>query len=92
MADEKKPDAPAPLELVAVARGFAMGRMVEPGTTFLFSLVDRDGNPRKLPKWAKPASEIKPAPKPVLSVDTKPKDAQAAVKKKAGQFAGTELA
>lgn len=88
MADEKQPDKPAPIELVATERGFALGRMIEPGTKFLFSPVDRDGRPRKLPKWAVPADQVKPKKPPVLEVDTKPKDAQAAVRKKAGQLSG----
>lgn len=91
MADEKTVNPTAPITLVAVERGFAMGRMVEPGTKFLFSPVDRNGNPRKLPKWAKQPNEVKAKPPQVLEVDTKPKDAQAAVRKKAGQLAGSDL-
>ena len=40
------------IKLVAVERGFVLGRMVEPGAKFLFDTVTADGKPRKLPKWA----------------------------------------
>lgn len=85
MADEKTVD---PIQLVAVERGFAMGRMVEPGDKFLFAPLRDDGTVRKLPKWAAKVGDpvlVKPK-KP--NGDLKPKDAQAAVKAKAGQLAG----
>lgn len=91
--DNKQPDAPvpaAPITLVARERGFAMGRMVEPGTTFLFNPVGADGKPRKLPKWAVPAGTALAPKKPVVA-DLKPPDAQAAVRKKAGQLSGSDL-
>ena len=85
MADEKTVD---PIQLVAVERGFAMGRMLEPGEKFLFAPLRDDGTARKLPKWAVRAGDPALAkPKPVAG-DLKPKAAQAAVKVKAGQLAG----
>ncbi len=82
------PKSPEPITLVAVERGFAMGRMVEPGAKFLFNPVDSDGKPRKLPKWAvQPGDARLNKPKP-QAADLKPKAAQAAVKQKAGQLAG----
>ena len=88
MADDTQPVVP--ITLVAVERGFAMGRMIEPGTKFQFNPVGRDGGPRKLPKWARLESDPKPVPKPsAMGFDTKPKDAQAAVRRKAGQLTGT---
>lgn len=82
-------EAREPITLVAVETGFAMGRMVHPGESFLFNPVGRDGKERKLPKWAAlPADAKLKAPKPVGG-DLKPKDAQAAVKAKAGALSGT---
>lgn len=92
MADDKKADAVEPITLVAVERGFAMGRMVEPGTKFQFRPVRSDGSPRKLPKWAVEVEKAPPPKKAPTGFDTKPKDAQEAVKKKAGQLSGTDLA
>lgn len=86
MAEEKKPDEI--IELIAVERGFAMGRLVEPGTKFKFRVKDRHGKDRKIPKWAQPANEPLPKKATVLNGDLKPKDAQDAVKAKAGALAG----
>lgn len=88
MAEDKKPDVPDVIELVAIERGFILGRMVEPGKTFRFRTKDSAGNPRKLPKWAQPAGQ--PLPKRVTAKngDLKPKDAQEAVKAKAGALTG----
>lgn len=84
MADDKQPDV---VTLVAVERGFVLGRMVQPGQTFQFRTTRADGSPRKLPKWAQPAD--KPLPKkPAFTGDLKPKDAQVAVGKKRGELAG----
>lgn len=85
MADEKKPEI---IELVAVERGFAMGKLVEPGTKFKFRVLDRNGKERKLPKWAQPVGE--PLQKKVAAKngDLKPADAQAAVRAKAGALSG----
>lgn len=65
-----------PVEFVALRLGFVNGKMVQPGQKFMWS--------GKTPKWAKPASEnpVIPAEKP-MGGDTKPADAQAAVKRKA---------
>lgn len=68
--------ASVPVEMVAMKLAFYNGAMVHPGQTFMFT-------GKVLPKWAKPASEKPIVPKaPPLNGDTKPKDAQAAVKKK----------
>lgn len=86
-ADDKK--APEPITLVAIDRGFVLGHMVEPGESFRFNPVNADGSPRKLPKWAAPAGDPRLAkPKPRAAGDLKPKDAQAAVRRKAGQLTG----
>ena len=85
---EKKTE-PLPLvKLVAVSRGFYNGRMVEPGTKFEF-----DPNPRKeggpvqrLPKWAAEPGKAAPKKPAAMGYDTKPADAQAAVKAKAGEL------
>lgn len=80
MADDKTPE---PVTLVAVERGFAMGRMVEPGTQFMWRPVREDGSKRRMPKWAALPSDPRiNKPKPAAG-DLKPKDAQAAVRKKA---------
>lgn len=84
MADEKKPEI---IELVAVERGFAMGRLVEPGAKFKFRTHDRNGKERKLPKWAQPPDQPMPKRAQMKNGDLKPADAQAAVKAKAGQLA-----
>jgi hypothetical protein len=91
MADDKKTDEKVIL-LVAVERGFAMGRMVQPGETFRFRTVGDDGKPRKLPKWAQPADEPMPAKKLLKNGDLKPADAQAAVAQKAGILSGAKAA
>lgn len=89
MADDKKaPEAkPEVIELVAIERGFVLGKLVEPGRKFLFRTKREDGSTRKLPKWAQPAD--KPLPKKAVAQngDLKPVDAQAAVRTKAGQLA-----
>lgn len=76
MSDKPKFDG---VSLVAVSLGFYGGAMVHPGKAFSFT-----GN--KLPKWAKApaaAEEALSKPKRQASADTKPADAQAAVKAKA---------
>jgi hypothetical protein len=86
MADKKpeaQAEAPAPITLVAVKRGFAMGRMIEPGTSFLFAPLDRNGVARKLPKWAVLPADVPKAKPAEMPFDTKPADARAAAKKKA---------
>jgi hypothetical protein len=88
MADDKKAEAPDVIELVAVERGFAMGRLIEPGTKFKFRTKDRDGKTRKLPKWAQPADKPLPKKDAVKNGDLKPVDTQAAVRVKAGHLAG----
>jgi hypothetical protein len=88
MADDKKAE---PIELIAVERGFVMGRLIEPGRKFMFRPVNEDGTPRRLPKWAQLAD--KPLPKkPKHSGDLKPKDTQAAVRIKTGVDSGSDLA
>lgn len=81
MADQKEKESTV-VELVAVERGFVLGRMVEPGAKFLFDTVTADGKPRRLPKWAVKTGDprlSKPKPK---AGDLKPKETQAAVKGK----------
>lgn len=85
MDDAKKADDI--IELIAVERGFAMGRLVEPGTKFKFRAKDRNGKDRKIPKWAQPADKPLPKKAAVVNGDLKPKDAQDAVKAKAGALA-----
>jgi hypothetical protein len=85
MADEKKPDT---IELIAVERGFAMGKLVEPGRKFLFRVRDRNGKERKLPKWAQPANQPLPKKAALKNGDLKPQDAQDAVRAKSGALAG----
>lgn len=83
MANEKNP-ASTVVTLVAIERGFAKGRLIEPGKSFLFDTVGSEGKPRKLPKWAAPAGDPKLSkPKPIAG-DLKPKDAQQASKEKTG--------
>lgn len=84
-AETKKPADV--IELIAVERGFAMGRMLEPGTKFLFRTAGRDGKARKLPGWAQPSDQPLPK-KPATSPDLKPKGAQAAVMGKAAALTG----
>jgi hypothetical protein len=81
-------EAPEIIELVAVERGFAMGRLVEPGAKFKFRAKDANGKDRKIPKWAQLADKPMPQKVTVKNGDLKPADAQAAVKVKAGQLAG----
>ena len=90
MADEQTPE---PITRVAVDRGFAMGRLVHPGERFLFAPVDSNGKPRKLPKWAALPNDPKllNKPKPVFDGDLKPKAAQVAVRRKAGQASGQAI-
>jgi hypothetical protein len=83
MPDEKQPET---IKLVAVERGFAMGRMIHPGEKFDFARLDSKGNVRKLPKWAQLANI--PLPEKPKVADLKPKAAQDAVKTKRGQLAG----
>jgi hypothetical protein len=95
MADDKKHDdakQPDAIELVAVERGFVLGRMVEPGRKFMFRTKTEDGKPRKLPKWAQPADKPLPAKTLQQNGDLKPKDAQEAVAKKAGVLGGAKVA
>jgi hypothetical protein len=91
MADESKVDAKADadvIELVAVERGFAMGKLVEPGRKFMFRTKRADGSERKLPKWAKPADQPVATKATKRNGDLKPADAQKAVAAKAGALAG----
>jgi hypothetical protein len=78
------------IELVAIERGFLMNRMVHPGEVFRFRAKKADGSPRKLPKWA--ALKGTPIPPRPVAGDLKPKGAQKAVKAKAGQLSGNDLA
>lgn len=76
MSDKPKFDG---VSLVAVALGFYNGAMVPVGREFKFT-----GN--RLPKWAKDPAEAAAElakPKRQVSADTKPANAQAAVKAKA---------
>lgn len=70
--------------VVAVRAGFYGNAMRMPGKAFAFT-----GN--VLPKWAALAASAPPIepPKP-LNGDTKPKDAQAAVRKKAAGATGAD--
>lgn len=74
------------VQLVAVERGFMNGRLIEPGTSFSFTGA-------KAPKWAKPKEEARAAlaakASKVKAFDTKPKDAQSAMKQKAAEFTGS---
>lgn len=88
MADDKKAGLKVgdTVELVAVERGFRNGKLVEPGRKFQHTVTaDAKGAPR-LPKWAQLADKPLPAAKAPAG-DLKPKDAQDAVKAKAGQLA-----
>lgn len=92
-----------PIELVAVERGFVNGRLVHPGSTFLFDpnptdaggakrKVGPDGQ-RRIPKWAALPAEAAERMKPKRNAgDLKPKEAQEAVKSKAGALSGDALA
>lgn len=86
-----EPKTVEPIALVAMERGFAMGRMVHPGQEFLFNPVAEDGSKRKLPSWAAPKG-TPPKPAPRAAGDLKPKAAQDAVKAKAGQLSGADPA
>lgn len=88
MADDKKADVPDVIELVAVERGFAMGKLVEPGRKFMFRTKDRNGKDRKLPKWAQLADKPVVRKPEAKNGDLKPADTQAAVAGKRGQLAG----
>jgi hypothetical protein len=85
MADDKKDDV---IELVAVERGFSMGKLVEPGRKFMFRAKHADGTPRKLPKWAQLADQPVPKKAERKNGDLKPLDAQKAVAAKAGALSG----
>ena len=89
---DAKEDSRDPVSLIATERGFYSGSMVEPGEKFLFDpMVRGEGKPPlKLPKWAVPSGEYRPKPKRKEAFDTKPIAAQAAVRKKAAQAAGTD--
>jgi hypothetical protein len=93
MADDKKDDKqPEAIELVAVERGFILGKLVEPGRKFMFRTKGADGKPRKLPKWAQPADKPLPAKALLKNGDLKPADAQAAVAQKAGVLGAAKVA
>jgi len=88
MSDEKPTSTI--VKLFAKERGFVNGRMVEPGQSFEFDTVGADGKPRKTPKWADTVA--KPAKVKPVAGDLKPKDTQAAVKRKAEVISGSESA
>lgn len=90
MGDRMSEDKSTVIKLVAVERGFANGRMVEPGQSFEFDSVNADGKTRKLPKWATTAEKYKAKPKKPVAGDLKPKDVQAAVKQKASLLSGEQ--
>lgn len=73
-------DKSTTIKLIANARGFVNGRMVEPGQSFEFDTVGADGKSRKIPKWADTVA--KPVKVKPVGGDLKPKDTQAAVKVK----------
>lgn len=76
------------VDLVAVEQGFRNGRLVQPGTKFKYVVVKgKDGGPR-LPKWTQLAELPVPAKTERRNGDLKPADAQAAVKRKAGELGG----
>lgn len=76
--------------LVAVEQGFRNGRLVYPGAKFQFVVTKgKDGGPR-LPKWAQLAEQPVPAKAERRNGDLKPVDAQAAVRKKAGELGGEQ--
>jgi hypothetical protein len=75
MADEKAVD------LVAVDRGFYRGKLIEPGKKFTFY-----GD--KIPKWAAEPGKFVPKKPKALGADTRPKEAQLAVKAKAAGLTG----
>lgn len=80
-------DEPETHQLVAMERGFIGRRMVNRGEPFSYT-----GDPTEVP-WAKPAKDKLEVPKDKpLGGDTKPKEAQDAVKKKAASATGADLA
>lgn len=87
--EDKKAATPDVIELVAVERGFAMNRLLEPGTRFKFKAKDADGKDRKIPKWAQPADQPLTKKATPKNGDLKPADTQAAVRAKAGQLSGS---
>lgn len=85
MSDDVKAAEPETITLIAVERGFAMGKLVEPGTKFLFAKFDKAGKERNLPKWA--ALSVKDVPpKKAWNGDLRPVDAQKASKNKTGEL------
>jgi len=83
----KEQSTPSTIQLIAIERGFAAGRMVEPGTKFLFNTHTAEGKLRKLPKWAQEASKSLPKKKAPAG-DLKPTAAQQAVADKRAGLAG----
>lgn len=79
MADQKDS---APIELVAVERGFRNGVLVEPGARFT---VEKGA---KVPKWAVPADQYQARKPRPFDGDLRPKATQVAVKQKTGALAG----
>lgn len=79
------------VELVAIEHGFYGGRMVAPGTAFLFDPNPLFGTttPRARPSWAASAAEAHAAldakRRLAQRVDTKPIAAQQSVREKASQ-------
>ena len=90
MKDDPKAEGAAPaappefVQLVAMEMAFMDGAMVKRGTVFSWPAG------RKVPKWAKPAGTKLPEPR--NASDLKPKAAQDAMKRKAGQMSGNDLA
>ena len=75
------------LQLVAVEMGFAMGRMVHVGQKFPFRKFDASGKERKLPKWARLATDPAAVKKAAAwNGDLRPVDAQKASKNKTGEL------
>lgn len=84
MSDEKQAE-PETITLIATERGFAMGKLIEPGAKFLFAKFDKSGKERDLPKWA--ALSVKDVPpKKAWNGDLRPVDAQKASKAKTGDL------
>lgn len=85
MSDEKQ-ESPE-IQLVAVERGFAMGRLLEPGAKFQFRAKTADGKDRKIPKWAQLADQpVKGKKSSGWNGDLRPVDAQKASKSKSGEL------
>lgn len=81
----KQGDMVEDAELVALRPGFVGNRYLKPGDRFRYTGA--------VPSWAAPVEKAPPIAKPKpLNGDTKPKDAQAAVRKKAADAAGGDLA